>query len=124
VQQAFLVALGGALGAAARYGVGRLALHLGLLDFPWGTWAVNLTGCFLLGLAFPWLAHGQGRLFALAVVGFLGAFTTFSTYSLETLLLMESGKAGLAALNALGSVAAGLALAALGLSLARALGAP
>lgn len=124
MSQTFLVALGGALGAAARYGVGRLALHLGLLGFPWGTWAVNLTGCFLIGLAMPWLAHGHGRLYGLAVIGFLGAFTTFSAYSLETLLLLESGKTGLAALNALGSVLAGLVLAALGLGLARLLGAP
>jgi fluoride exporter len=119
VQQLLLVAVGGALGAASRYGVARLALGLGLVAFPWATWAVNLAGCFLLGLVFPWLAQGSARLYALAAVGFLGAFTTFSTYSLDTLLLVENGKAGLAVLNALGSVVAGLALAALGLYLGR-----
>lgn len=122
MQQALLVALGGALGASARYGVGRLALRLGFVDVPVGTWAVNLAGCFLIGLALPWLAHGHARLYALAVVGFLGAFTTFSTYSLETLLLVENGRPGLAAFNALGPVAAGLVLAALGLRLGRWLG--
>lgn len=119
--QTVLIAVGGALGAVARYGVGRLALHLGWVEFPWGTWAVNLTGCLLIGLALPWLAHGHERLYALAVVGFLGAFTTFSTFSVETLLLLESGRAGLAALNALGSTAAGLALAALGYLVSRAI---
>ena len=117
-----LVAVGGALGASARYGVSRLAVHLGLTAFPWGTWAVNLAGCFLLGVGLPWLTGGHPRLSAFAAVGFLGAFTTFSAFSLDTLLLLQSGRIGLAALNAVGSVGAGLALVALGLGLARLLG--
>ena len=121
---ALLVALGGAAGALARWGVGRAAVALGLADFPWGTWVVNLVGCLLIGLAFPWVAAGHARLGAFAVVGFLGAFTTFSAYSLETVMLLQNGRAGAALLNALGPVVLGLVCVGLGLYLARLFGAP
>lgn len=119
-----LVALGGALGAVARYGVG-LAAARAAPAVPLGTWAVNLAGCFLVGLAGPrLLAPGAeaGRL--LLVVGFLGAFTTFSAFSAETLALLRAGRVGMAALNVAGSVALGLLLTAAGWRLARAPGAP
>jgi CrcB protein len=106
------VALAGALGAAARYGLdGWVADRTGG-GFPWGTFAVNVSGSLALGILFtvftehltlaPWLRSA-------ATIGFLGAFTTFSTLSLETYRLLEDGSYGLAAANALGSVAAGLA---------------
>ena len=115
-----LVALGGALGALARWGLAVGAARWLGEGAPWGTWAANVLGCFLIGLALPALSAADPRR-ALAVVGFLGAFTTFSTYTAETLLLWESGRMGLAALNAAGSVLAGLAACGLGLALGRAL---
>ena len=90
-----LVALGGALGAVARFGVSSL---LPRIDFPWHTLAVNLVGSFLLGYLF--LDHGMEhgpRL--LVAVGFLGAFTTLSAYGVETIELVREGHARLAAAN-------------------------
>lgn len=91
-----LVALGGALGAVARFGVSSA---LPRIDFPWHTLLVNLVGSFLLGYLF--LDHGMEhgpRL--LVAVGFLGAFTTLSTYGVETVGLVREGQARLAAANA------------------------
>ncbi|OZC03472.1 fluoride efflux transporter CrcB [Rubricoccus marinus] len=117
---ALLVALGGALGALARWGAALgMARWLGT-NAPWGTWSVNLAGCFLIGLALP-LLHETHPQRALAVVGFLGAFTTFSTYTADTLVLWEAGRTGLAFANAAGSVVAGLVACGLGLALGRAL---
>jgi CrcB protein len=93
-------------------------------SFPWGTFAINVTGSFLLGLLFvvmterfrpdPWLRSA-------VTIGFLGAYTTFSTLSLETYRLAEDGAWGLAAANVLGSLAAGLGAVYAGVVLGRAL---
>lgn len=93
---ALSLAAGGALGALARYGVSS-GLHRVLGHrFPWGTLAVNLLGCFLIGfLAARWdradLARNH-RLFW--GVGFLGAFTTYSAFALETGILVRDGAWG------------------------------
>ena len=119
-----LVALGGALGAVARYGLALGMARVVPGPFPAGTWAANLAGCFLIGLVVPFvLAPGSGAARLLVVVGFLGAFTTFSTFSLETLSLLRLDRPGLAALNAFGSVALGFLLTAAGWRLAHLLGA-
>ncbi|HIG73250.1 MAG TPA: fluoride efflux transporter CrcB [Bacteroidetes bacterium] len=115
---AVLVALGGAAGALARWGLSEAAVRWLGTAAPWGTWGANVLGCFLIGLAVPTLGAGDPRR-ALAVVGFLGAFTTFSSYTAETLALWDAGKAGLAVANAAGSVVVGLAACALGIALAR-----
>lgn len=91
-----LVALGGALGAVARFGVATL---LPRIAFPWHTLLVNWVGSFVLGAFF--LDHGMepsGRLFL--AVGFLGAFTTLSTYSVETVALFQEDRPGLGLANA------------------------
>lgn len=110
------VALGGALGALARYGAGRLVASLVEHPFPLGTWAVNLIGCFLIGMTVPLFGQLSGaeraRLFLVA--GFLGSFTTFSTFSLDTVALWGDGHGGLALLNAVGSLACGLVFVAVG----------
>jgi len=99
-----LVGAGGALGAIARYGVGR-ALPTGA--WPWATFAVNIVGGLLMGLLVGWLAAHAGagkeawRLFL--AVGVLGGFTTFSAFSLEILLMFERGQPGLAILYAAAS---------------------
>jgi len=104
------VALGGATGALLRYGMGLWVRHLVGTGFPWATWAVNLTGCVLIGASVPLLQAlpmGEaGRLFL--VLGLLGSFTTFSTYSLDTLALWADGHAIAAAVNAVGSLVLGL----------------
>lgn len=111
------VALGGALGASARYGVGLLLINLSNL-FPFATLVVNIAGSFFLALLFASQyasPESQQQLWLLLGVGVLGAFTTFSTFSLDVVLLLQQGdwfKAALyAALNVFGCIAAvGLAL--------------
>ena len=118
----FLVALGGALGATARYGVGLAAVRLWGSGVPAGTWAVNLAGSFLIGLAVPFVVTktgGMEGLRAALVIGFLGSFTTFSTFSLDTVVLWEGGRPGWALANVGLSVVFGLVFAALGLWIGR-----
>ena len=116
------VALGGALGAVSRYGVGLIAVRAWGTNLPLGTVLVNLVGSFLMGLAVPLLLAKAGTSEALRLalaVGFLGSFTTFSTFSLDTLALLETGRPGWALANALGSVVLGLAFVALGVWIGR-----
>ncbi len=89
-----LVALGGALGALARFGVAS-ALKSRSLEFPWATLLINVTGCAIIGF---FLAAVNGRWHALHAgwtyllpIGFVGAYTTFSTYEWEMQRLAEAG---------------------------------
>lgn len=108
------VALGGAVGASARYLVSGLVYTRFGVGFPYGTLAVNVVGCFLIGIV---MEMGEGRYLIppgvrlFLTVGLLGGFTTFSTFSYETLGLMRDGQFGPAAINAVGSVALGLVAA-------------
>jgi CrcB protein len=117
---AVLVALGGAVGAGARYSVGLVALRAGP-GLPVGTWAVNALGCVGIGIALA-LAPGE-RVRLAVVVGVLGGFTTFSAYSAETVALWTAGRPGWAAANAVGSVVVGVAAVALGMIIGRAVAA-
>ena len=116
------VALGGALGALARYlMVGRFEQWLGA-GFLYGTLAANILGSFLMGVLVEFMLRfwsPSPELRALLLVGLLGSFTTFSGLSLNTLLLFESGKTGQAALYALASVLLSLIAILAGMRLAR-----
>jgi len=118
------IAIAGALGALARYGLEGFVSRRTEGAFPWGTFVVNISGAFALGLVFT-LATERWGLAPWArsaiTIGFLGAYTTFSTLSFETYRLAEDRAIGLAAANMLGSCAAGLAAVYLGIVLARAL---
>ena len=90
----FLIALGGAIGAIARYGLSNLIYALWHSDFPLGTLTVNAIGCFLVGLISIKLIQYTElttELRNLLIIGFLGAFSTFSSFSLETIDLFQSG---------------------------------
>ena len=91
------VALGGAIGASARYLVNMGAMRLMGPGFPWGTLAVNVAGSFLMGVLVVVLAYKDGgtRLAPLLMTGMLGGFTTFSAFSLDALTLWERGNTGL-----------------------------
>ena len=115
------VALAGAGGAAARYGLDtffrRDAHHV-----PSVTFAVNISGSFLLGVAVAVLdAHPHPAVRPALTIGFLGAYTTFSTLSLETYRLLDRGHLLLASAYAFGSLFAGLAAVTAGVLMGRAL---
>lgn len=110
IQTLFQVALGGAIGASARYMTNLAALRLAGPGFPWGTLAVNVAGSFLMGLLVGLLAQRDAqRLAPFLMTGVLGGFTTFSAFSLDALTLWERGQTGLAALYVAGSVLLSLA---------------
>lgn len=115
--------LAGALGAPARYLLDGFVQSRAQRVFPWGTFVVNVSGSFVLGIVTGWaLYHGLDDLPRAAIgTGFCGAFTTFSTFSYESIRLLEEGSVLASTLNVLGSVAAGLLAAGAGLALMAAL---
>ena len=122
LRDVLLVAAGGALGSAARYGVGRMMGPQLTGAVPWQTFIVNATGAFLIGLLLVAAARlgwpGWWRPFL--AVGILGGYTTFSTFALETVELALRGAYVTAGGYALGSLAVGLLAAAAGIFLGRA----
>lgn len=110
-----LAMLGSALGGGARLYVSTLVSRGLGTSFPWGTLAVNLAGCLLVGVfgalfAPPGRIHDLQDLRVFLVVGVLGGFTTFSAFSLEALLLLQRGQptaaAGYVAASVIGCLAA------------------
>lgn len=106
----------GAVGALVRYSVG-LALPTTSGQFPWGTFCINLTGCFIIGVVLVLLTEHfpRARLARpLIVTGFLGAYTTFSTYSVDSDLLVRDHHIGTAITYALSSLLVGILAVAIG----------
>lgn len=107
-----LVAIGGALGSIARYGLSTLVIRqVNPVNFPWGTFSVNILGCLFAGiflvLSEQFVTVGQDtRLFI--VTGLLGGFTTFSAFGIETLGLIRRGEMLIAVSYASLSVIVGL----------------
>jgi len=102
VQKLVWLALAGAMGTLARYGLAGFVHRINGASFPWGTLAVNVLGCFLAGLVWAlfenrWMVSGETRVIVL--VGFMGAFTTFSAFILETDELVRSAEWMYAAAN-------------------------
>ncbi len=117
------LAVAGALGALARYGLDEWVERRGGL-FPWGIFVVNVSGAFLIGLAVEVMEprfEDVTWLRAAVITGFLGAYTTFSTFSLDTFRLFEAGFPVHAFANAVGTLVAGLLAVWLGLTVGRAL---
>jgi CrcB protein len=124
MRTAAAIAIAGALGALARYGLEGFVGRRAPGAFPWGTFVVNISGAFALGFLFTVLTEQltvASWLRGAVTIGFLGAYTTFSTLSFETYRLTEDGAIGIAAANALGSLAAGLAAVYVGVVAGRAL---
>ena len=119
------VALGGALGATARFAIAewtRAALPSHVV-FPVATFGINVVGSFLLGLLLRWAqitGSPSVEWRALLVVGLCGGFTTFSTFSGETFSLLDGGEYGRAAVYATASVIVCVAAVALGVATAKA----
>ncbi|GJM15427.1 MAG: putative fluoride ion transporter CrcB [Thermodesulfobacteriota bacterium] len=110
------IAIGGAAGAMLRYSISAYAYRNFHGPLPWGTLAVNLIGCFAIGVlwnVFENLAHSPNTR-ALIFIGILGAFTTFSTFGIESFHLFRQGEIKLGILNILISNIGGIGLVAVG----------
>ncbi len=117
-----LVFVGGGLGATARYGMQGLIYRYARSTFPYGTLAVNFTGCFLIGflmMAFEerFLISPTVRIFL--TIGILGGFTTFSSFSYETIALFRDGELFMGIMNVAASVVLCLAGTAAGVVLGK-----
>jgi CrcB protein len=106
---ALLVFLGAMIGAPLRYLTDRAVQSRHTSLFPWGTFTVNVVGCFVLGA----LSGAGSAVSALVGTGFCGALTTYSTFSYETLRLIEREAYVSAAMNAVLSIVVGVGAAAL-----------
>ena len=114
------VALGGAIGAAARYGVGVALVRPGA--FPIGVLAANIIGSFLMGLIVVYLGQKMlSHLNPFLMTGILGGFTTFSAFSLEAYTLFERGEVGQAAIYVIASVVLSIAALIAGIFIMRGL---
>ena len=120
------VGIGGFVGANARYVLGQFIGNRLGTSFPYGTFIINISGAFIIGLVLTTLTE---RTIAdplwrqLLVVGFLGGYTTFSSYTFEAVQLFEGGDWQLATLYLIGSNLLGLLACVAGLVLARNIGA-
>ena len=112
MSQIFAVTIGSIAGGLARYFLGGVVLHHGAGKFPYGTLAVNLTGCFIVGVIAEVGARVpmEAAVRLLLITGFCGAFTTFSAFVVETDFLFRNGQPGLGVLNLGLNLAAGFAL--------------
>ena len=111
------VAVGGALGAVCRYLLGNFISRMSGSALPWGTFAINIIGCFCMGLLMTLIVErgllpAAWRLFL--CVGLLGGFTTFSSFGYESLMLLTEGNIAAAAAYSGGSLLLGLLAAGAG----------
>lgn len=112
IKNILLVGLGGGVGSIARYLCQKWFSENYPQPFPWGTFLVNLLGCFLIGLIYAASEKGtvlspQTRLFL--ATGFCGGFTTFSTFAFENMLLLRSGDTLFFFIYTIASVVLGIA---------------
>ena len=94
MKHVLFIMIGGSIGALSRYYISRYINDASGSIFPYGTLAVNVLGCLIIGFLFDLFENiiVDPSTRALLTVGFLGALTTFSTYSLETVNLIRSGE--------------------------------
>lgn len=112
--------IGGAAGTVARYALSGAAYQIFGTNFPYGTFVVNLIGCFVVGFLASLTENKfflNADLRLLLMVGFCGAFTTFSTFILETAYLIRDGEVNMALLNVALSTVLGFIVLYLGILL-------
>jgi CrcB protein len=129
-----LVAVGGSLGAVARYGVGLAAAAIAGRGFPWGTLVVNVAGCFAMGIVMEVMLDLESRAILAATptirwqmmfwhkgiaIGFLGGLTTFSSFGADTMRVVQGGQPQLAMANIAANVVFSLAAVWAGMALVR-----
>ena len=121
---ALFVGIGGFFGAIARYVLDRRITQLTGGTLPWGTFAINISGSFVIGVLFALIIERtalNSSLRAPLMIGFVGAYTTFSTLALESWRMIEDGAWLTAALNLGGSVLIGMIAVVVGVTLGRAI---
>lgn len=121
MQKYLFIAAGGALGSVVRYWVGSAISGRTGTRFPFGTLAINISACLIIGFTLTYfgkLADLDPAWRFLVPIGFIGAYSTFSTYEWETLSIMRSGAFFLATLYAVGSLVLGLVATWCGVALA------
>src|SRR5580692_1157836 len=121
----WMVGLGGFFGSIARFWLGSYVTYRMGARFPYGTFIINISGSFLIGLIVTLLAertHWSANLLYLIPIGFIGAYTTFSTFELEAFRSVRSGDALLALLYVTLSVCLGFAAVWLGILSGKTLG--
>lgn len=117
-----LVGLGGGVGSIARYACQRSIYSLYPHAFPFGTFAVNIAGCFLIGLLIGLIEKGsmiKPELRLLLLTGFCGGFTTFSAFAAENIQLLKDGRLLYFSLYTAGSVVLGILATFAGLAIAK-----
>ncbi len=117
-----LVFLGAGMGGVLRYVSGLVAAAWVGAAFPWGTFAINVIGCLMIGICARTLPFDPDRMHPLRLLvmtGVLGGFTTYSSFSLEAVGLWQRGDAGQALFYTFGTLVLCIAGAAIGLSLGR-----
>ncbi len=105
-----VISAGGVIGALARYGIGR-AFPATPGAFPWATFAINVAGCFLIGVLMVVVIHvipAQTLIRPFLGVGILGGFTTFSTYAVDTVRLLQADSPATAVAYLFGTLAAAM----------------
>jgi fluoride exporter len=105
-----MVGIGGCLGSILRFWLGTYIGSKMGTRFPYGTFVINITGSFLIGLVFAWLTvrtnWGPNWRY-LIPIGFIGGYTTFSSFEFETLRTIQDGQIGLGLLYVAASVVVG-----------------
>jgi fluoride exporter len=123
VNAVLAVALGGAVGSVARFGLNTFAIRLLGTTFPWGILVVNVLGCLAMGIiaaVYLQKSNPQDSMSLFLMTGVLGGFTTFSAFALDALKLSQSGANGSAILYVLGSVVLSLVAVFVGFALVKA----
>lgn len=124
LNQVLAIAAGGAVGSVLRYGLSTWVHSFAGRGFPYGTLAVNVLGCLVMGFLFVLLVERVSENIvwrAALLIGVLGGFTTFSSFSIETFNLIEDGLWLKAMLNAAGSLVLCVGATWIGVAAARAL---
>ena len=116
IRDIVIVGIGSGIGGICRYFISLAMNHAGN-GFPWGTFAVNVAGCLLIGILWGVTSRFQNvspSLSLFLMVGFCGGFTTFSTFSKEGLTILQANNYILFSIYAIGSVVLGIMAVALG----------